>query len=153
MALENWIDTLCDAWVFDAENLKTVKSFRLISGTTMPAAITPANDYPCAVTIPFGMQTGVDGVDIYKGITQFYVAPNKDMNHIPAMMKWFRLIKDAWLNAGLTLGGTVEYFIIAPDENAVSGPISLQYSEGSSPCWGFTVEWIVKERTAVTVKP
>jgi hypothetical protein len=149
--ITDWIDTLCDAWAFDAGNGKTVRSFRLIGEPKLPAAISPADQFPCALTIPYGMQTGTDGIDIYNGVTEFHVTPNKDFSHIPAMMKWFGLIKDAWLAAGLTLGGKVEYFIIEPGDNAIVGPVELQYGN-ESPHWGFVVKWIVKERTTVTVK-
>jgi hypothetical protein len=151
MALTDWIDTLCQAWAFDAENQKTVISYRLVGEPKLPVALSPADQFPCALTIPYGMQTDTTGVDIYHGVTEFHVTPNKDFSHIPAMMKWFRLIKTAWLAAGLTLGGKVEYFIIDPAENSILGPIELQYGN-ESPHWGFTVRWIVKELTAVTVK-
>ena len=153
--IEEWIDKLCDVWAFETENMKTVRSFRLIGEPKIPSALTPANDYPCAVTIPSDVQTGTDGVNIYSGITNFFVTPNKDMAHIPSMMKWYRLIHDAWLNAGLTLGGapSVEHFGLVADRPAIVGPIELNYSEGSSPCWGFSVEWIVKERVASTIVP
>ena len=150
MALTSWIDTLCDRWAFDVGNGKTVRSFRLVNQPLLPDSIDPSDQFPCAITIPFGMQTDTEGIDIYKGITQFHVTPNKDMTHIPAMMRWYKLIKDAALAGGITLGGTVEYFLISPEENAVLGPIELQYGN-ESPHWGFTVEWIVKERVAVTV--
>ena len=152
--IEQWIDDLCAAWAFDVESGgKTVKSFKLIGEPKTPSALTPANDYPCAVTIPSHMSTGTDGINIYEGITNFFITPNKDMAHIPSMMKWYRLIRDAWLDAGLTLGGKVVHFGLVAERPAVVGPIELQYSEGSSPCWGFSVEWYVKEQAAVTVKP
>ena len=149
--ITDWIDTLCDAWAFDAGNHKTVLSFRLIGEPKLPVAINPGSQFPCAITMPYGMQTGTDGIDVYEGVTEFHVTQNKDFSHLPGMMKWFGLIKDAWLAAGLTLGGTVEHWMIAPDENAILGPIELQYGD-ESPHWGFTVKWTVKERTAVTVK-
>lgn len=152
MALTDWIDTLCDVWRFDAGNGKTVLSFRLINQPLLPSSIDPSDQFPCAITIPYAMQTDTQGIDIYKGITQFHIAPNLDMAHIPAMMRWYKLIKDAALAPGLTLGGRVVHFIISPEEDAISGPKALQYGN-ESPHWGFTVEWIVKEQTAVTVNP
>lgn len=149
MALTDWIDTLCDKWAFDAGNGKTVLSFRLVNEPLLPASIDPSDQFPCAMTIPEGLaETGLDGVDIFKGITQFHVAPNLEMSHIPSMMRWYKLIKDAALAGGITLGGTVEHFFI---EN-VNGPLALQYGN-ESPHWGFTVDWQVKKHEAITVEP
>ena len=150
MALTDWIDTLCDKWAFDAGNGKTVLSFRLVNQPILPASIDPSDQFPCAITIPFTMQTGMDGVNIFKGITEFHVTPNKDMAHVPSMMRWYKLITDAALAGGISLGGKVEYFIISPDENAIQGPVEMQYGN-ESPHWGFAVQWIVKERVSVTV--
>lgn len=145
--IENWIDKLCNVWSFDAGNMRTVKSYRLIGDADrFPASIDPARDFPLALSIPSGVSPeyslGGPCFGIWRGVTEFHVAPSVEKSLLPSLMKWYGKILNA-AAGNMKLGGTVELFLL-DGEDAIEGPLALQYGN-ETPHWGYLVRWIVKE--------
>lgn len=151
--ITSWIDRLAAVWAFDCGNMQSVRSYKLLEKAEFPSVIDPARDFPLALTIPSGVKPeyslGGPLLGYWNGITEFHVAPSTDKSLMPSLLKWYGLIIAAAAGS-MTLGGAVEYFVIADQEDAVSGPIALQYG-AEAEHWGFLVRWTVKERITLTV--
>jgi len=151
--IESWIDTLVKVWEFDCGNGQMVRSYRLVEKAEFPTVIDPGRDFPLALTIPSGVRPeyslGGPLLGFWNGITEFHVSPNLDKSLMPSLVRWYGKIVRAAAGS-MTLGGLVEYFVIADQEDAVSGPIALQYG-AEAEHWGFLVRWTVKERITLTV--
>jgi len=151
--IETWIDALCDVWAMVAvDGFRTMKSPYLIKESKFPAAISPADDFPIAITIPANvdLEYSVGGPKIahFTGVTQFHLTPDLSMAHIPTLLPYYNRI---WVAAAanLKLGGLVEYFII-PKPNSITGPIALKWGDEAEH-WGFLVNWEVKDKSNTTV--
>lgn len=151
--IETWADTLCKVWGFACGDGRSVRSFNLVANADFPAAINPANDFPLALTIPSGMQAqysaGGPRIGIWSGVTEFHVSPNLERSLMPSLVRWYGLILAA-AAGNITLDGLVEHFWIPDQEDAISGPLGMQYGIEAEH-WGFLVRWYVKEHLTLTV--
>lgn len=151
--IESWIDDLAAVWAFQVNTMQRVRSFKLIGHAEFPASIDPAQDFPLALTIPSGVMpeysVGGPRFGIWNGITEFHVAPSVDKSLMPSLIKWYGLI---WAAAAgnMKLNNKVELFMIPSQEDAISGPLALQYGNEAEH-WGFIVRWSVKEHVTLTV--
>jgi hypothetical protein len=148
--IESWIDNLAKIWRISDQRFGTVQSYLLIERAEFPSSIDPATlaNQPVALTIPGWMKpeysVGGPKIGFYRGVTEFHVAPSVDASLIPSLMPWYGMILTA-AAANVQLSSTVEYFLIDDREDAIAGPLALQY--GSEPLhWGFLVRWVVKEK-------
>lgn len=147
--IESWIDELAKVWEFQA-GLGMVRSYRLIEKAEFPSSIDPADleRSPVALTIPAAMRPqyseGGPLIGFYRGVTEFHVAPDVNKSRLPALLPWYGKILRA-AASHMKLNNTVEYFAIDDQEDAIAGPLDMQYG-GEAPHWGFLVNWIVKER-------
>lgn len=148
--IENWIDDLCAIWEIDL-GMKTVRSYRLIGKAEFPDSIGAAllDGVPVALTIPTQMQAeysaGGPALGFYTGVTEFHVAPDVNKSRLPTLLPWYGRILRAAAGAMRFGGNKVEYFALDDVENAIEGPVPMQYGD-ESPHWGFIVRWKVKER-------
>lgn len=148
--IERWIDELAKVWQISDRRFGTVRSYMLIEKAEFPSTIDPAalGTQPVALTIPgwFKPEYSAGGphLGFYAGVTEFHVAPSKDYGLIPSLMPWYGLILKAAVGH-IKLNNTVEYFLIEDREDAIAGPLALQYGS-ENPHWGFLVHWKVKER-------
>lgn len=151
--IENWIDALCDVWAtVEAPGFRRMKSPYLIKDQKFPAAISPKDDFPIALTIPayndLEYSAGGPKLGFFTGVTQFHLTPDLSMAHIPSMLPYYNRI---WVAAAanLKLGGLVEHFIITKP-NSITGPIALQWGDEAEH-WGFLVNWEVKDKSNPSV--
>ena len=151
--IEHWIDALCGVWAgIDAPGFGEVKSPTLIKRAEFPAAISPKDDFPIALSIPgnveveYSMGGPLEG--FYTGVTEFHITPDLSKAHLPALLPWYGKIWAA-AAANMTLGGLVHSFMIS----RITGPLALKYGDETEH-WGFTVDWIVKDtNNTATVIP
>lgn len=148
--IETWIDELAKVWEFSDGRFGTVHSYRLIEKAEFPASIDPSelDKSPIALTIPASLgpeySAGGPAIGYWVGVTEFHVAPDLDYARLPALLPWYGMI----LRAATThakLNNTVELFQIENRDDAIAGPLSLQYGNEAMH-WGFLVHWRVKER-------
>jgi len=148
--IETWIDKLCLAWAISDGKLGTVKSYKLIEESDFPDSIDPSglDAQPIALTVPATMKPeysfGGPRIGFYTGVTEFHVSPDLNRGHVPGLMKWYGKILRA-AAANVTLSGSVELFLLDDVEDAIAGPMPLQYGS-ENPHWGFIVKWKVKEQ-------
>lgn len=144
-----WLDELAKIWEFSDGNFGTVKSYRLVEKAEFPSSIDPADldRSPIALSMPSAMKPeysqGGPTIAFWTGETEFHVAPDLDRGRLPALMQWYGMILNA-ATSHMKLNNTVELFLLADSENAIDGPLALQYGN-ESPHWGFTVQWQVKQ--------
>lgn len=153
--IETWIDHLAAVWEISDTRFGTVKSFKLVQDADFPDSL-EASDldlHPVALTIPGGVQfeysLGGPRIGFYSGVTEFHVAPDLNRSRLPALLPWYGKIVRA-AAAAMQLSGTVEYFVISDQPDAIQGPLALQYGS-ENPHWGFVVNWTVKEHITLTV--
>jgi hypothetical protein len=152
--MTDWIDKLADVWAISDQKFGTVKSYRLVAAADFPASIDASAlaRTPIALTIPASMtpeySLGGPRIAIYKGVTEFHVAPDIDKARLPELLRWYEKILTA-AAGNMKLSGTVEYFLL-DGEDAIAGPLQIQYGS-EAPHWGFLVTWIVKEHISLSV--
>lgn len=145
-----WLDELAKIWEFSDGRFGTVRSYRLIEKAEFPSSIVPADllTSPIALTVPASLKpeysSGGPLIAYWNGVTEFHVAPDIDRGRVPALMPWYGMILNA-ATSHMRLNNTVELFLLADSENAIEGPIGLQYGDEAEH-WGFTVQWQVKQR-------
>jgi hypothetical protein len=145
-----WIDELTKIWAFSDERFGTVRSYKVIEKAEFPLSIDPKDlaTSPIAITLPAALRpeysAGGPTIGFWRGITEFHVAPDVDKKRLPSIMRWYRLILAA-AAGNMKLNGTCELFLLADIENAIDGPMGLQYGTEAEH-WGFIVSWQVKER-------
>ena len=148
--IDDWIDNLCDVFRIDVPGFKSTQVPYLVKEQKFPATINPAEDFPIALVIPDGLNTMNYGVGspkhgIWSGVTQIHVAPDLSMAWMPQLTLWYgRIWKAVSENQNPYLNGKVELFWVEPNDDSISGPLSLQYHD-EVPHWGFLVQWKVKE--------
>lgn len=144
--IENWIDTLVDVWKFATPEGGTVKSPYILKGRQFPAAISPANDFPIALTIPAMVRPmyakGRKHLT-WMGSTEFHVTPDVLKSHLPTLVLYYNLILRA-AAANVQLGGTVGSFYIPDERDGIAGPLALKWGDEAEH-WGFIVKWVVEE--------
>ena len=147
--IQAWIDSLVDVWAgISDQRFGSVRSFHLLKKAEFPEAINPADDFPCAITIPGGLDPGDYGVGspkvaVWNGVTEFHLTPDLNKKHLPAILPWYGLIWAA-AAANPTLDGNVELFWIISRADGINGPLALRYG-AEAPHWGLIVNWMVKE--------
>jgi len=148
--IETWIDELAKVWQMNDGGFGNVRSYLLIGKAEFPASIDPKDlaTQPIALTIPGSLapeySTGGPLFGIWSGVTEFHVAPDIDRGRLPALLPWYGRILRAAVGH-LKLNNTVELFMIEKREDAITGPLALQYGDEQLH-WGFLVHWTVKER-------
>jgi hypothetical protein len=148
--IETWADRLCAVWAISDEGFGSVKSYKLIGESDFPDSIDPSDLdlHPIALTVPAMLQPeysfGGPRIGFYKGVTEFHVSQDLNRARVPSLMKWYgKILRTAAANA--TLSGLVELFLLDDVEDAIAGPMPLQYGS-ENPHWGFIVKWKVKEK-------
>jgi hypothetical protein len=147
--IENWIDEVAKVWEI-SDGFKTVQSFKLVEKAEFPESIDPTSldNAPIALTIPasVGPEYSLGGPHIgyWIGVTEFHVASNQDRGKLPELLPWYRKIINA-AASHMKLNNTVELFLIDEGNDAITGPVPLQFGD-ETPHWGFLVRWRVKER-------
>lgn len=151
MAVESWIDTICDVWgTIPNGKGGFVRSFYVYKRDEFPAAIT-AEMMPCVITYTTSVESDVNAaqtLEHWTGTTEFHLFPNDDKRHYPALMLYFKRIRQA-AAANITLGGLVAYFVLRSNKTrttgtSIDGPVVMQYG-GENPHLGLVVHWLVKE--------
>jgi len=147
MAIESWIDRIADRWAqVETHEGGTLRAYRILEIDEFPESI----EAPCVLTYPTGMNLtySVGGPDVehWTGRSDFYLFPNVSKQNIPALVLYFRRIRNIAISS-ITLSSTVDYFMIdSQDAGApsIQGPVSLTYG-GDDPMHGLVVNWKVKE--------
>jgi hypothetical protein len=148
--IENWIDELAKVWEISDKRFGTVRSFRMMEKAEFPDSIDPVglDVSPMALTFPGTFEPeyseGGPHIGYWKGQTEFHVASDLDRSRVPSLLPWYGMILKA-ATANMTLGGSVELFLIDSTEDAITGLLPLSYG-GETAHWGFVVKWTVKER-------
>lgn len=154
--IEDWIDDLCKVWEISDQRFGTVKSYKLIGLVEFPDSIDAAqlDIHPIALTIATSMQpeysAGGPALAFYTGVTEFHVAPDVNKSRLSSLLPWYGKILRAAAGAVRLGGNRIAYFLIADVENAIEGPVPMQYG-AENPHWGFIVRWKVKEHLVLTV--
>jgi len=157
--IEDWIDTLVDVWKFATPEGGTMKSPYIVKDKKFPASISPANDFPIALTIPAMVQPkyskGSKHITWY-GTTEFHIAPDLSRAHLPRLILYPSLILRAAAArvqlSGVPDGIDIGSFYITDDRDGIAGPVALQWGD-ESPHWCFVVKWIVEESLNGTQLP
>lgn len=151
MAVEDWIDKVCDVWgtVSDGKG-GTVKAFYVYKRDEFPESI-PAAMMPCVLTYTVSVEPDVNASQTlahWVGRSEFHLFPTEDKRNYPALMLYFKRIIQA-AAANLKLGGAVSYFLLRSNLTRVTGPgiegpVVMQYGS-ETPHHGLIVHWLVKE--------
>jgi hypothetical protein len=156
--IEDWIDEICKL----AGNVSAgaapggkgrVRSFWTFKKSEFPEAIT---EFPAAITYVQGMRLigGSDSgptIALWRGVTEFHLAPSTGKQEIPGVMPYFGRILEAFLTKR-TLGGLVsEFSLIKNDEGEAITAGGLTYGADGAQHMGLMVYWRVKEMVRVTV--
>lgn len=148
--IETWIDEVAKVFEISDSRFGTVRSYRMIEKAEMPLAINPneLNTSPVALTITgsvrFEYSMGGPCIAYWSGSTEIHVAPSIDHGLLPSLLPWYGTLINA-VTSHMKLNNTVELFMLADRDDAIEGPIPLQYGEEAWH-WGFVVNWQVKER-------
>ena len=142
MAIEDWIDDVVQvAGSVKSHEKGIVRAYQVVSKAEFPESITVR---PCVLVYPtsvvFQLSAGMSK-EIWRGVCEFYLFPNKNKSNIPTIVKYYRRIRDAFAGA-VTLGGKVDHFCFAPGENSLEFSV-LQYGDEAEG-HGITVRWEVK---------
>lgn len=151
--VEDWIDKICDVWG-TVSNGKGgfVRSFYVYKRDEFPETITAAM-MPCVLTYTLNVGNDVnaaDSFDHWQGRSEFHLFPNVDKRNFPAIMLYFKRIRQAAAaNIKLGLGASgLHYFLLKSPFTRVSGvgitgPVVMQYGS-EDPHHGLIVDWLVK---------
>ena len=152
--IDDWIDNLCDVFRIDVPGFKSTQVPYLVKEQKFPATINPVEDFPIALVIPDGLNpyhygVGSPKLAFWSGVTQIHVAPDLSMAWMPQLTLWYgRIYQAVTSGQNPTLNGKVELFWVEPNDDAIAGPLSMQYHQ-ETPHWGFLVQWKVKEPVGV----
>ena len=152
--IEDWVDTLVEVWRIDIGDFKQVKSPYIFKEQKFPDAISPADDFPIALTFLSNIRPiyskGYKSITWY-GQTEFHITPDLKKSHNPALMLWpGRILRAAALE--VQLGGLVGNFTILDQSDGIDGPVALKYGDEAEH-WGFIVNWMVEESLNGTQLP
>ena len=144
MAVEAWIDKIAALMGVSDGRGSQVRSYRAYDKAEFPEAITV---WPCAITYVVGYRPEYASGGVvkghYRGRTEFHLFPNVAKSNIPALMLYFRRIRNA-MSGAYQLGALVNDFRLADGEPwPIKGPVTLQYGS-EDPHYGITVEWQIK---------
>ena len=152
--IEDFIDTLVDVWKIDVPGFRTCRSPYLIKEKKFPAAISPVDDFPIALTIPGSLRPKYSKGDkhmTWYGITEFHISPDLSKAHLPSLILFpGRILRAAALK--VQLGGLVGNFTIMDQPDGIAGPVSLKWGDEAEQ-WGFIVKWMVEESLNGTQLP
>lgn len=86
-------------------------------------------------------------MDLWTGISEFYIAKDTAKSNWPKVLSYFGKIKNAAAGT-TTLNGTVSSFVLGPAGNpSIVGPVPISYGS-ENPHLGLIVNWFVKEDTS-----
>src|SRR6266545_8311774 len=132
--IETWIDELAKVWQISDGRFGTVRSYMLVEKAEFPDSIDPTTllTSPVALTIPgwFKPEYSLGGprIGFYTGVTEFHVAPDVNKGRLPSLLPWYGMILRA-AASHMQLNKKVELFLIDDREDAIAGPLALQYGE------------------------
>lgn len=141
--VEVWIDTLAKVWEISDGKGGTVKSYRVFERDELPE------------DVPLDKATALSYIDdadvdyskggpctvLWKGTTEFNLAPDLSKKHIPRILRYFKRIVVA-AAANMKLSGKVSYFKLVP-QNSISLE-ALAYGQQAQHL-GLVVRWTVKQ--------
>jgi hypothetical protein len=151
LALDDWIDDLCDLWDFTDKNGDTVLAYlchATIEGERrFPSAL---SKFPCALTFVDSARiqysTGGPLIDLYYGHTEFHVVGNADLYHYPLALTYIEKIRNA-AAAAIELNDKVDHFTLRNNPDCIVGPTRLTFGD-ETPHLGLVAYWEVKENSS-----
>lgn len=155
--IQDWIDTVVEVWRIDIGDFKQVKSPYIFKEQQFPAAISPADDFPIALTFLASTQPvyskGYKKITWY-GQTEFHITPDLKKSHNPELMLWpSRILLAAAAKVQLSgSGADISNFVILDQRDGIDGPVALKYGDEAAH-WGFVVNWKVDESLAGSALP
>lgn len=141
--IETWIDVWAKNCEISNGRGGTLRSYRLFEKAEIPEG---APEIPCALSYVTGFKpkysTAGPTILFWEGYTEFHLTPNLQMIHIPYVQGFYERILAA-AAGDMSLGGTVEYFVIPEQDNAIQ-MVEMTWGEGP-PHRGLLARWQVKE--------
>lgn len=143
MAVENWIDKICDLMSVSDGAGGHVRSYHVYDKSEFPESL---SQFPCAITYIVGYtplySAGGPLKGIYRGRTELHLTDSVDKSKMPGLMLYLARLRNVCSGA-MQLGGLVDHFILVAEPSAIVGPSVLQYGS-EEPHLGYIVNWQVK---------
>ena len=146
MAVEDWIDEVAKkaGQVADGRG-GWVRAYRLFEKEDFPEALI---EFPCALTytedVVMAAPAGGPNIDIWRGVTEFHLAPGVKKSDFPYLLRFFARIR-AVFTSDYNLGSRVEYCRLRVEGPSIEGPVVFEPNTESAN-QGLIAHWIVRER-------